>query len=129
MLLGHSHPAVVAAVEDQLSRESTFFAMNEQAILLAEEIVGAVSSVEQVRFTSSGTEATWYALRIARAATGREKILKFEGGYHGMHDYALMSLRPSRTADYPVPGLQADRTCYSRSAWPNSRAMPETNIN
>ena len=103
MLLGHSHPAVVAAVEDQLSRGSTFFAMNEQAILLAEEIVGAVSSVEQVRFTSSGTEATSYALRIARAATGREKILKFEGGYHGMHDYALMSMRPSRTADYPVP--------------------------
>ncbi|MDP6668158.1 MAG: aminotransferase class III-fold pyridoxal phosphate-dependent enzyme [Dehalococcoidia bacterium] len=103
MFLGHAHPAVAAAIEEQLSDGTTFFAMNEKGILLAEQIVNAISSVDKVRFTSTGTEATAYALRIARAATGREKILKFEGGYHGMHDYALMSLRPTRTANYPVP--------------------------
>ncbi|MDA1278698.1 MAG: aminotransferase class III-fold pyridoxal phosphate-dependent enzyme [Chloroflexi bacterium] len=103
MLLGHAHPAVIEAVQDQLANGTTYFAMNEKAILLAEEIVRAVPSVEKIRFMSTGTEATAYALRLARAATGREKILKFEGGYHGMHDYALMSLRPSKLADYPNP--------------------------
>ena len=103
LLLGNSHPEVTRAVREQLKNGTTFFAMNEKAISLAEEIVKAVASVDQVRFTSSGTEATLYALRVARAATGREKILKFEGGYHGMHDYSLMSLRPPRVADYPTP--------------------------
>ncbi len=103
MLLGHGHPEVLQAVHEQLEEGLTFFALNEKAILLAEQIVDATPSAEKVRFTSSGTEATLYALRVARAATGREKILKFEGGYHGMHDYSLMSLRPSRTSDYPKP--------------------------
>lgn len=103
MLLGHAHPKVLRAVRAQLEAGTTFFALNEKAILLAEAIVDAVPSAEKVRFTSSGTEATLYALRLARAATGREKILKFEGGYHGMHDYALMSLQPARISDYPHP--------------------------
>jgi glutamate-1-semialdehyde 2,1-aminomutase len=103
MLLGHSHPDVVQAVREQLAAGTTFFAINERAILLAEEIVAAMPSAEKVRFTSTGTEATLYALRVARAATGREKILKFEGAYHGMHDYSLMSLAPSRASDYPSP--------------------------
>jgi len=103
MLLGHSHPEVTQAVQEALEGGTTYFAMNEKAILLAEQIVNAVPSADKVRFTSTGTEATLYALRLARAATGREKIIKFEGGYHGMHDYALMSLKPSRTADYPHP--------------------------
>ena len=103
MLLGHAHPDVLRAVREQLEDGTTFYATNEKAILLAEEIVEAIPSAEKVRFTSSGTEATLYALRVARAATGREKILKFEGGYHGMHDYSLMSLAPSRASDYPTP--------------------------
>ena len=103
LLLGHSHPEVIAAVLMQLEDGTTYYAMNEKAILLAQEIVEAVPSADKVRFVGSGTEATLYALRIARAATGREKILKFEGAYHGMHDYALMSLMPSRLADYPHP--------------------------
>ena len=103
MLLGHSHPEVMQAVQEALEGGTTYFAMNEKAILLAEQIVNAVPSADKVRFTSTGSEATMYALRLARAATGREKIIKFEGGYHGMHDYALMSLKPSRTADYPHP--------------------------
>jgi len=103
MLLGHSHPEVTQAVQEALEDGTTYFAMNAKAILLAEQIVNAIPSADKVRFTTTGTEATLYALRLARAATGREKIIKFEGGYHGMHDYALMSLKPSHIADYPNP--------------------------
>src|SRR4029450_9997967 len=103
MLVGHAHPAVVAAVREQLERGSTFFANNEHAILLAEEISKAMPCAEQVRFCSTGTEATLYAMRAARAFRRREKILKFEGGYHGMNDYALMSLGPGQPAPFPRP--------------------------
>jgi glutamate-1-semialdehyde 2,1-aminomutase len=102
MLVGHAHPAVVAAVREQLDRGATFFANNEPAILLAEEISKAMPCAEKVRFCSTGTEATLYAMRAARAFRRREKILKFEGGYHGMHDYALQSMAPARPAPFPV---------------------------
>jgi len=101
MLVGHSHPEVVAVVTDQLERGTTFFASNEHAILLAEEIVRAVPCAEKVRFSSTGSEATLYAMRAARAFRGRDKILKFEGGFHGMNDYALMSMSPANPAPYP----------------------------
>ena len=101
MLVGHTHPQVVAAVQEQVERGSTFFAGNESAIMLAEEIVKAVPCAESVRFSSSGTEATLYAMRTARAFRGRDKILKFEGGFHGMNDYALMSMGPVDPPDYP----------------------------
>jgi glutamate-1-semialdehyde 2,1-aminomutase len=103
MLIGHSHPEVVDAVREQIEKGTTFFANNEHAILLAEEITKAVPCADKVRFGSSGTEATYYALRTARAYRKRDKILKFEGGYHGMHDYALMSMTPSNPRDFPVP--------------------------
>lgn len=101
MLIGHVHPEVVVAVREQLERGSTFFANTEHAILLAEEVVKAVPCADKVRFSSSGTEATLYAMRTARAFRKRDKILKFEGGYHGMHDYAMMSMAPSEPLDYP----------------------------
>ena len=101
MLVGHTHPQVVAAVQEQVERGSTFFAGNESAIMLAEEIVKAVPCAESVRFSSSGTEATLYAMRTARAFRGRDKILKFEGGFHGMNDYALMSMGPADPPAYP----------------------------
>jgi glutamate-1-semialdehyde 2,1-aminomutase len=105
MLVGHAHPEVNAAVAEQLERGSTFFANNEHGILLAAEIVRAVPCAEQVRFASSGTEADAYAMRLARAFRRRDKVLKFEGGYHGMSDYGLMSLWPSRAGntDEPAP--------------------------
>ena len=103
MIVGHSHPEVVAAVRDQLDRGTTFFASNEHAIRLAEEIVKAVPCAEQLRFSSSGSEATLYAMRIARAFRRRDKILKFEGGFHGMNDYALMSMGPREPAEFPSP--------------------------
>ena len=102
MLVGHAHPRVVAAVQEQVERGSTFFADNEGAILLAEEIARAVPCADSVRFCSSGTEATLYAMRAARAFRGRDKILKFEGGFHGMNDYALMSMGPSNPPDFPA---------------------------
>ena len=101
MLLGHAHPEVVAAVTERVGRGSTFFGLNEDAVLLAEEIVAAVPCAEKVRFTSTGTEATFFAMRTARAYRKRDKILKFEGGYHGMNDYALMGMMPAAPLDYP----------------------------
>ncbi|MAF53802.1 MAG: aspartate aminotransferase family protein [SAR202 cluster bacterium] len=101
MIVGHSHPEVLAVVREQLENGTTFFAGNEHAVALAEEIVRAVPCAEKVRFTSSGTEATLYAMRAARAFTGRDKILKFEGGFHGMNEYALMSMAPSDPPAFP----------------------------
>jgi glutamate-1-semialdehyde 2,1-aminomutase len=103
MLVGHAHPEVVAAVREQLELGSTFFANNEHAILLAEEISKAMPCAEKVRFCSSGTEATLYAMRLARAFRRRDRILKFEGGYHGMHDYAVMSMSPPAPGEFPAP--------------------------
>lgn len=103
MFVGHCHPEVTEAVMEQLSRGTTFFANNEHGIALAEAIVEAVPCAEQVRFLSSGTEADLYAMRLARAYRRREKIVKFEGGYHGMSDYALMSLAPRVPGNFPQP--------------------------
>ena len=101
MLVGHAHPEVLEVVRDQLEKGTTFFAGNEHAILLADEVVKAVPCAEKVRFSSTGSEATLYAMRAARAYRGRDKILKFEGGFHGMNDYALMSMAPANPAPFP----------------------------
>ena len=103
MFIGHGHPDVTAAVLDQVARGTTFFANSRPGILLAEEIVRAVACADQVRFVSTGTEADMYAMRLARAFRGKDKILKFEGGYHGMSDGALMSLAPRRVGNFPAP--------------------------
>ena len=102
MFLGHAHPAVVRAVTEQLENGTTYFLVNEPAIRLADEICRAVPCGEQVRFTSTGSEATFFALRAARAFRHRDKILKFEGGYHGSHDYALMSSTPKSPKAFPA---------------------------
>lgn len=94
MLVGHAHPEVTRAVTEQVAQGSTFFAANPHAIQLAEAIVEAIPCAEQVRFCSTGTEADAYAMRLARAFRRRSKILKFEGGYHGMSDWGLMSIWP-----------------------------------
>jgi glutamate-1-semialdehyde 2,1-aminomutase len=78
-----------------------FFIYNDQAINLAEAIVKAVPCADKVRFTSSGTEAIFFALRVARAFRGRDKILKFEGAYHGSHDYAMMNVEGQGPYVYP----------------------------
>lgn len=101
MILGHAHPAVVEAVVEAVSQGSTFLTTNEKAVLLAEELVNAVPCAEKVRFTTSGTDACFQAMRICRAFTGKEKVLKFEGGFHGTSDYALMSVSPSAGLEFP----------------------------
>jgi glutamate-1-semialdehyde 2,1-aminomutase len=103
MVLGHAHPAVVAAVRAQLEGGTTYFMVTEPVIELAEEICRAVPCAEQVRFTSTGSEATFFALRVARTARQRDKILKFEGGYHGSHDYSMMSSAPRSPKAFPAP--------------------------
>src|SRR6266550_1937847 len=103
MLVGHAHPEVTEAAQAQIAKGTTFFANNRYGIELAEAIVEAVPCAEQVRFVSSGSEADLYAMRAARAFTRRDKILKFEGGYHGMSDYSLMSLAPKRSGNFPAP--------------------------
>ena len=101
MLLGHGHPEVMEAVLEQLPKGMTFFANNAKGIELAEAIIDAVPCCEQVRFVASGGEADMYAIRLARAYTGRDKILKFEGGYHGMSAEAQMSLAPEKRVNFP----------------------------
>jgi glutamate-1-semialdehyde 2,1-aminomutase len=112
MLIGHSHPEVLEVVAEQMPMGQTFFANNTLAVELAEEICRAVPCAEQVRFLSSGGEADMYAMRLARAFTGREKILKFEGGYHGMCAEAQMSLAPKMLVNFP-------------QAVPDSAGIPE----
>jgi len=103
MFIGHAHPEVTAAVQAQIPQGTTFFANNRHGIALADEIVGAIACAEQVRFVCTGTEADLYAMRVARAFRRRDKILKFEGGYHGMSDFSLMSLAPKRPGNFPYP--------------------------
>ncbi len=102
MILGHSHPEVVEAVKEQLGRGTTFFTNNEQSLELAEVICHAVPCAEQLRYLTTGSEADMYAMRLARAYTGRNKIIKFEGGYHGMSAEAQMSLAPKISSNFPV---------------------------
>ncbi len=103
MFVGHGHPEVTAAIQAQVPLGTTFFGNNRHGIALAEAICDAVPCADQVRFVCSGTEADLYAMRAARAFRKRDKILKFEGGYHGMSDYALMSLAPKRPGNFPRP--------------------------
>ena len=90
MILGHGHPAVVEAVQRAATEGFSFGAPTEREVELAEELIGLVPSMEQVRLVSSGTEAAMSALRLARGATGRSLIVKFEGCYHGHADALLV---------------------------------------
>jgi glutamate-1-semialdehyde 2,1-aminomutase len=103
MIVGHAHPEVIEVVQQVAAKGTTFFANNSYGIQLAAEIVDAVPCAEKVRFVSTGSEADAYAMRLARAFKKRDKILKFEGGYHGMSDYGLMSLAPKRSGNFPQP--------------------------
>ena len=90
MVLGHAHPDVVAAVQDAATRGLSYGAPTEIETQMAETICSIVPSIEMVRMVNSGTEATMSAIRIARGATGRNKIVKFEGCYHGHSDALLV---------------------------------------
>lgn len=115
MAVGHAHPKVVEAIE-RAARSGTHFAVTtEAAVLLAEELCRRFG-LERVRFTNSGTEATMDAIRLARAATGREDVVKIEGSYHGHHDTVMFSVSPS---------LQLiDQADHSGVQLPASRGIP-----
>jgi glutamate-1-semialdehyde 2,1-aminomutase len=102
MILGHRHPAVVAAIEAALARGTSFGAPTEAESELAERIIDAVPSIEQVRLVNSGTEATMSAIRVARGFTGRDRIVKFAGNYHG-HVDSLLVAAGSAAATLGVP--------------------------
>ncbi|WP_349827239.1 glutamate-1-semialdehyde 2,1-aminomutase [Brevibacterium litoralis] len=102
MILGHSHPEVLAAVHAAADKGFSFGTPSENEVLLAEEIVDRVEPVEQVRFVSSGTEATMSAVRLARGFTGRPKVVKFAGCYHG-HVDALLAAAGSGLATFSLP--------------------------
>ncbi len=126
MILGHGHPEIVEVLSEQLHKGMTFFANNAKGIELAEEICSAVPCAEQLRFVSSGGEANMFAMRLARAFTRRSKILKFEGGYHGMSAEAQMSLAPNCLTDYPTS--VADSAGISRSIRDEILTAPFNNL-
>lgn len=102
MILGHAHPDVIAAVQAAVARGTSFGTPTEGEVALAEEIVSRVAPVEQVRLVSSGTEATMSAIRLARGFTGRAKVVKFAGCYHG-HVDALLAAAGSGVATFALP--------------------------
>ena len=91
LILGHSHPVVVEAVERAVRNGTVYAIAHEKEVRWAEVMVDAIPFAERVAFTNSGTEATMHAIKVARARSGKDKIAKFEGGYHGVHDYAMVS--------------------------------------
>lgn len=102
LILGHSHPAVVAAARRQFGRGAHMFgSLSDVAAELAARLTADIPCAEKIAYATTGSEATAYAIRLARAFTGREKILKFEGAYHGNHDYALISTFPKSPGGWP----------------------------
>ncbi len=108
LILGHGRPEVIEAVRRQLECGSTFFALCEPAIRLAEKIVAAAPCGEAIRFQTTGSEATFAALRLARAFTARERVLKFEGGWHGGHDLGQLSSAPTNSPPFPMADIDCD---------------------
>src|SRR6185437_16264540 len=99
LMAGHCHPAVMKAVESRLRLGTIFGMPHDMEWQLAEEICNRFP-IDMVRFGNSGTEVTMHAIRIARAATGRDKIVKFEGAYHALHENALVSVKPHTAEEF-----------------------------
>lgn len=115
LINGHAHPAMVKAIQEQAELGLHFAAPTELEIEVAKQFVELVPSAERVAFCSNGSDATMNAIRIARAVTGKDSILKFEGHYHGQHDYALISSE--------APPIVAGLDEYPRPL-PNSAGIP-----
>lgn len=103
LLLGHSHPVIVEAITAQAARGTHFGACHELEIEWADQVMRLVPSAEKVRFVSSGTEATLMAIRLSRTFTGKRKVVKFHGHYHGWHDQVMDGIGPHH--DRPMPGI------------------------
>src|SRR5918992_3061703 len=114
---GHSHPVFAEVLRERVANGTCYTFPVEDGVILAEEIKQRFGC-HLVRFSNSGTEATMDAIRVARGFTGREKILKFEGGYHGHHDDVLVSIQPPREAMGPV---ESPSTVPATAGIPRSR--------
>ena len=129
LVLGHAHPEVVAAVTAAAAKGTTFGAPTPDEVRLAEEVAARIPSVEMMRMTSSGTEATMSAIRLARAVTGREKVLKFSGAYHG-HVDGLLAEAGSGLATQGIPaspGVPASAAAATVIVpWNAPEALPDT---
>ncbi|PKL71307.1 MAG: aspartate aminotransferase family protein, partial [Methanobacteriales archaeon HGW-Methanobacteriales-2] len=110
LVLGHAYPPVMEAVSKQLSMGTAYGVPTENEIKLAKEVVRRVPCAEMVRFVNSGTEATMSAIRLARAVTGKSKIVKFEGAYHGAHDYVLVKSGSGAFGLPDSPGVPEETT-------------------
>ena len=110
LILGHANPKVVREVSNQLTIGTAYGTPTENEIKLAREVVDRIPSAEMVRFTNSGTEATMSAIRLARAYTKKDKIVKFEGAYHGAHDYVLVKGGSGAATLPDSPGIPTDTT-------------------
>jgi glutamate-1-semialdehyde 2,1-aminomutase len=106
LIHGHAHPQIVEAIANQVKRGTAFAAPTESQVELAKRLESRVPSLEQVRFCNSGTEATLMAIRAAKAFTGRNKVLKLDGGYHGLHDVAVVSTAISSAGSSPPSALE-----------------------
>ena len=127
LVLGHADPGVLAAVEAALRRGTSFGAPTELEVELAELLCEALPGVERVRMVSSGTEAAMSALRLARAATGRPRILKFDGCYHGHSDALLVgagSAAHRRSASSTSSSVGAPKLVPRRAAAAIARSTP-----
>ncbi len=127
LILGHAHPRVTAAVREAAGRGTAFAAPNPYEVELAELLCERVPSLERVRFCNSGTEATMFAMRLARAFTGRPKLARIEGGYHGTHDLAEVSAHPdpdlAGPADVPP---SPPRRAHPPGRWRRPWSCPTT---
>ncbi|GJD52527.1 Glutamate-1-semialdehyde 2,1-aminomutase [Methylobacterium crusticola] len=123
LFLGHAHPRIQAAVAEQAGRGTHFFAyLNETAVAYGRRLKPLVRCAERMRFTTAGSDSTFHAIRLARAFMGRDRIVKFEGAYHGVHDYAQVSTSPGSEVPFPtavpdtagIPGHVADLTLVAQ---------------
>jgi glutamate-1-semialdehyde 2,1-aminomutase len=124
LFLGHGHPVILQAVHEQLDRGTHYGASHELEVRWAEMVQRLVPSAERVRFTNSGTEATQLALRLARAHTGKPRVVKFEGHFHGWHDHALAGVKPPY--DLPMSsGIPGDSLAQVVLCSPNDLSAVE----
>ena len=127
-VVGHAHPAIVEAIREVADQGIHFAVTTERTVALAEAICERFQ-LEQVRFVNSGTEATMDAIRVARAATGRDRIVKMEGSYHGHHDAVLFSVVPEADTlgiRYDVGGEAADSRGTAYTTRPTSKGVPRS---
>jgi len=130
VLLGHSSENVTRAVKAQLEKGSIYGLSNKLEVEVAKKIIQHVPSAQMVKFCNTGTEATYHAIRLARAFTGKTKIIKFEGAYHGWHDYVNISVGPSPREAGPkeLPTPVPDSKGIPRNVVENTIVLPFNNL-